>query len=84
MPRTRLEDYVAIIGALAARSPQTLMDLAAEVHLDKGTLQRYLTFLAGQGAIAEQPTKTRQYTINVCGAKIVKFFTSPPNSPKQP
>jgi len=75
MKLTILEKYVAIIFALAQQGPLKAVQLEAVTQIDITTLEKYLIFLAKQGAIEEQqPKDPIAYTVTSTGLKILDFF----------
>ena len=75
MRLTILEKYIAIIFALAQQGPLRAFQLEAVTHIDIITLEKYLIFLAKQGAIEEkQPKEPFVYTVTSTGLRILDFF----------
>lgn len=62
-----VEKVLAILEHMAGRSPERLLDMAKELHMNASTLNRFLLTLKQHGYVAQEPDTDRYYlTYKIC------------------
>ena len=62
-----LEKGLAILEYMAGKSPERLLDMSKELHMNKSTLNRFLLTLKQQGYVAQEEGTDRYYmTYKIC------------------
>jgi len=77
MPRSKLEIYIDVLGALAQQRPLKFTNIRQKANYHANELKDYLRFLAEEGFISKRTIGQRWivYSITQKGVNVLKRFS---------